>query len=54
MRSKLNGVVREILAGFLSATVFLGMLGLLHWIIDRNYPHSDSDKAPTLMLVGKP
>jgi hypothetical protein len=54
MKSKLNGVVREILAGFLSATVFLGMLGLLHWIIDRNYPHSDSDKAHTLMLVGKP
>ena len=54
MKSKLNSVVREILAGFLSAIVFLGMLGLLNWIIERNYNRADGGKAPTLMVVGKP
>ena len=54
MRSKLNGVVREVLAGFLSAIVFLGILGLLNWMIGRNYNRADSGKAPTLMVVDKP
>ena len=54
MKSKLNSVVREILAGLLSAIVFLGLLGLLNWIIERNYNRAASGEAPTLVVVGKP